>query len=163
MHEFKYKHNELYCENVSVSAVAKKFGTPFYLYSHQTLVDHFLKIKKAFAPVNPLICFAVKANGNLAVIKTLVDVGAGVDIVSGGELYKALKAGADPQKICYASVGKTKQEITTAIQKRILFFNVESEAELTEINRISKKLNKKTQVALRLNPDVDAVTHKSIT
>jgi len=163
MHAFKYKHNELYCENVRVSAVAKKVGTPFYLYSHQTLVDHFLKIKKAFASVNPLICFAMKANGNLTVIKTLVNHGAGVDIVSGGELYKALKAGANPQKICYASVGKTEQEISNAISKNILFFNVESEAELIEINRISKKLNKKIHVALRLNPDVDAVTHKSIT
>jgi diaminopimelate decarboxylase len=163
MHEFKYKHNDLYCEDVRVSAVAKSVGTPFYLYSQKTLIDHFNKIKKAFAPVHPLICFAMKANGNLAVIKTLVDQGAGVDIVSGGELYKALKAGANPQKICYASVGKTEQEITTAIQKHVLFFNVESEAELIEINRIAKKLNKKVQVALRLNPDVDAVTHKSIT
>jgi len=163
MHQFKYKHNELYCENLKVAAIAKKVGTPFYLYSHQTLVDHFRKIKKAFAAVDPLICFAMKANGNLAVIKTLVNEGAGVDIVSGGELFKALKAGARAQKICYASVGKTEQEITSAIQKHILFFNVESEAELIAINRISKKLNKITQIAIRLNPDVDAITHKSIT
>lgn len=163
MHSFHYKNNELYCEGVSVRSIAQKVGTPFYLYSHETLVDHFRKIKKAFAPVNPLICFAMKANGNMAVIRTLVNEGAGVDIVSGGELYKALKAGANAKKICYASVGKTEKEITEAIRRSILFFNVESQAELAEINRISGKLHKKTQVALRLNPDVDAVTHKAIT
>lgn len=163
MHNFHYKNNELYCEGVSVRSIAQKVGTPFYLYSHETLVDHFRKIKKAFAAVNPLICFAMKANGNLAVIRTLVNVGAGVDIVSGGELYKALKAGANPKKICYASVGKTEQEIADAMRHGILFFNVESMAELAEINRISGKLKRKTQVALRLNPDVDAVTHKAIT
>lgn len=163
MHAFKYKNNELYCENVKISTVAKKVGTPLYIYSHQTLVDHFRKIKKAFSVIDPLICFAMKANGNLAIIRTLVKEGAGVDIVSGGELYKALKAGAKAQKICYASVGKTEAEIIKAIKEHILFFNVESEAELVEINRISKRLRTKTQVALRLNPDVDAVTHRSIT
>lgn len=163
MHSFYYKNNELYCEGVSVRVIAQKVGTPFYLYSHETLVDHFQKIQEAFASVDPLICFAMKANGNLAVIRTLVKKGAGVDIVSGGELFKALKAGASAKKICYASVGKTEDEITEAIKKGILFFNVESEAELAAINRISGKLKKKTQVALRLNPDVDAVTHKAIT
>ncbi len=163
MHHFHYKNQELFCEGISVAEIARKVGTPFYLYSHQTLIDHFRKIKTAFAPVDPLICFAMKANGNLAVMRTLIREGAGVDIVSGGELQKALKAGADPQKICYASVGKTESEITLALKSNILFFNVESIAELYEINRIAKKLNKKAQVALRLNPDVNAVTHAAIT
>ncbi|MDP8266668.1 MAG: diaminopimelate decarboxylase [Candidatus Aceula meridiana] len=163
MHRFHYKNNELYCEHVKVAAVAKAVGTPFYLYSYQTLVYHYQQIEEAFAPVNPLICFAMKSNGNLAVVRTLINQGAGVDIVSGGELQKALKAGADPQKICFTSVGKTDEEITLAIKKRILLFNVESLAELSNLNAIAKRLGKKPQVALRLNPDVDAVTHKSIT
>lgn len=163
MHHFQYKNGKLFCEQVSVSAVAQKVGTPFYLYSHQTLIDHFHKIKKAFAPVNPLICFAMKANGNLALMRTLINEGAGIDIVSGGELQKALKAGADPRKICYASVGKTEEEIAFALKKNILFFNVESIAELCEINRIAKTYGMTAQVALRLNPDVNAVTHAAIT
>src|SRR3990167_7773601 len=111
MHDFLFKNGELHCEDVRVQDIAKKVGTPFYLYSHHTLVDHFTKIKKAFAPVNPLICFAMKSNSNLAVLKTLVNEGAGLDIVSQGELMKALKAGVNPKKIVFASVGKTEQEI----------------------------------------------------
>ncbi|MEI7998823.1 MAG: diaminopimelate decarboxylase, partial [Candidatus Omnitrophota bacterium] len=136
MHDFKSKNAELYCENVKVATVAKSVGTPFYLYSYKTLTDHFLKIQKAFAPVNPLVCFAMKSNGNLAVIKSLVDLGAGIDIVSVGELKKALLVGVDPKKIVFASVGKTEEEIAFAIKTGILLFNVESEPELAEINRI---------------------------
>ncbi len=163
MHDFIFKNDELYCEDTKVSAIAHKVGTPFYLYSHHTLVDHFLKIKKAFAPVNPLICFAMKANGNLAVLKTLLNEGAGVDIVSQGELKKALHLKANPKKIVFASVGKTEEEIAFAINKGIQFFNVESVPELEEINRVAKNLRKKTQVALRINPDVEAATHAFIT
>lgn len=163
MHDFKFKNDELYCEDVKVSAIAKKVGTPFYLYSHHTLVDHFTKIEKAFAPVNPLICFAMKANGNLAVLKTLLNQGAGVDIVSVGELRKALKVKANPEKIVFASVGKTEEEIAFAIKTGILFFNVESVPELEEINRVAKKLKTKTHVALRVNPDVETGTHSFIT
>ena len=163
MHDFKFKNNELYCESVKVSAVAKKVGTPFYLYSHATLVDHFKKIKEAFAPINPLICFAMKSNGNAAVVKTLIDQGAGIDIVSGGELKKAIKIGTDPKTICFTSAGKTEEEIILAIKKDILLFNVESKEELGAINAIARKLKKTVQVALRINPDVDAATHKSIT
>src|SRR3989338_3837986 len=107
MHDFQFKNNELHCESTKVSAIAKKVGTPFYLYSHHTLVDHFTKIKKAFARVGPLICFAMKSNDNLAVLRTLANQGAGFDIVSVGELKKARMAGADPRKIVFASVGKT--------------------------------------------------------
>jgi diaminopimelate decarboxylase len=163
MHDFKFRDNELYCESVKVSTVAEKVGTPFYLYSHHTLVDHFTKIKKAFAPVNPLICFAMKANDNLAVLKTLENEGAGFDIVSGGELKKALMVGADPRKIVFASVGKTEEEIVGAIRAGILFFNVESLPELEEINRVASMMGKKASVALRINPDVAAPTHSKIT
>ena len=163
MHDFKFKNNELYCEAVKVRDVAKKMGTPLYLYSHNTLVDHFTKIKKAFEPVNPIICFAMKSNDNLAVLKTLANEGAGFDIVSSGELKKALKVGANPQKIVFASVGKTEDEIVEAIKAGILFFNVESLPELEEINRIAKKLNARPKVALRINPDVGAATHAKIT
>lgn len=160
MHDFEFKAGHLYCENVKVTDVARSVGTPFYLYSYKTLTDHFLKIQKAFAPLNPIICFAMKSNGNLNVVKSLVELGAGIDIVSVGELKKALIAGADPQKIVFASVGKTEEEISFAIKTGILLFNVESEPELAEINRIAVKMGKKVQAALRINPDVPAPTHE---
>lgn len=163
MHDFLFKNGQLHCEDVKVTSIADKVGTPCYIYSYHTLVDHFTKIQKAFKSVDPLICFAMKSNGNLAVIKTLIDLGAGIDIVSIGELRKALLAGADPKKIVFASVGKTEEEIKEAIKTGILFFNVESEPELKEINRIARKVNKKVKVALRINPDVAAATHEKIT
>ena len=163
MHDFQFKNNALYCESTPVEAIAQAVGTPFYLYSHHTIVDHFTKIQKAFAPVDPLICFAMKANGNSAVVKALLNEGAGVDIVSQGELRKALSLGADPRKIVFASVGKTEEEIIFAIKNGILFFNVESIPELEAINRVAGKLHKKTRVALRINPDVEAATHTFIT
>lgn len=163
MHDFKFKNGELYCEGVKVRDVAARVGTPFYLYSHNTLRDHFTKIQKAFAPVSPLICFAMKSNDNLAVLKTLANLGAGFDIVSGGELKKALRTGVDASKIVFASVGKTGEEITDAINAGILLFNVESLPELEEIHRIAQKMNKKPKVALRINPDVKALTHAKIT
>ena len=163
MHDFLFKNSELHCENIRVSQIARKVGTPFYLYSHHTLLDHLTKIQKAFALVDPLVCFAMKANGNLAVLKTLIKGGAGVDIVSGGELKKALFLKAAPKKIVFASVGKTQEEISAAIKAGILLFNVESLPELEEINRVAKQLKKKTQVALRINPDVEAPTHQFIT
>ncbi len=163
MHDFKFKNGELYCEDVKVADVAKEVGTPFYLYSHHTLVDHFTKIQTAFREISPLICFAMKSNDNMAVVKTLMDQGAGFDVVSVGELRKALKVGADPQKIVFASVGKTEEEIAEAIHSGILLFNVESRPELEEINRIAGDLQKKPKVALRINPDVAALTHAKIT
>ena len=163
MHEFKYKNNKLYCENIRVEDLAKKFGTPLYVYSYQTLVEHYLKLKSAFSEINPLICYSVKANSNLAILKALVAKGSGLDIVSGGELFRAKKAGCPPARIVYASVGKTAQEIRAAITRGILFFNVESLPELENINRIAASLNKVTRVAIRINPDVEAKTHKYIT
>ena len=163
MHRFTYKHNRLYCENVSMEKIANSMGTPFYLYSYQTLIDHYQKIEKAFQGVDPLICFSMKANSNLAVLKALLSKGAGLDIVSGGELYKALKIGCPTKKIVYASVGKRPDEIREAIKHNILLFNVESEPELSMINTIARTLGKRVSVALRLNPDVAARTHKYIT
>ena len=163
MHDFKYKNNELYCENVKVRTIANKVGTPCYIYSHHTLVDHFTKIQRAFAKLNPIICYAMKANDNMAVLKTLHNEGSGFDIVSGGELKKALKIGADPKKIVFASVGKTEEEIIAAIKAKILLFNVESEPELAHINRVARKMKRQVQVALRINPDIEAPTHAKIT
>lgn len=163
MHEFKYKKNNLYCENLKLRDLALRFGTPLYVYSYYTLIGHFLRLKDAFKEIDPLICYSVKANSNLAILRALVDKGAGLDIVSGGELFRALKVGCPPEKIVYASVGKTDKEIEEAIKNGILFFNVESVPELENINRISKKLRKITQVAIRINPDVAPKTHKFIT
>jgi diaminopimelate decarboxylase len=163
MHEFKYKNRNFYCEDILINNLAERFGTPLYVYSYQTLTDHFTKLKKAFEPVNPLICYSVKANSSLSILKALVDKGAGLDIVSGGELFRARKVNCPAKKIVYASVGKTEKEITEAVKLGILFFNVESFPELKSIERIAKKLNKHVNVALRINPDVEPKTHKYIT
>ena len=163
MHEFKFKGNKLYCEKVAVSDLVKKYGTPLYIYSYNTFINHYLKLKQAFQAVDPLICYSVKANSNLTILKSLVARGAGLDIVSGGELFRALKAGCASQKIVYASVGKTDAEIEEAIRKGIMFFNVESLPELENINRFAGLLRRKTNVALRINPDVEPKTHHYIT
>ncbi|MDP3731648.1 MAG: diaminopimelate decarboxylase [Candidatus Omnitrophota bacterium] len=163
MHEFKYKGSYLYCEDIRIRDLANRFVTPLYIYSYHTLVDHFIKLKVAFREVEPLICYSVKANSNLAVLRALVDKGAGLDIVSGGELFRAIKIGCPAEKIVYASVGKTDKEIEEAIRRRILFFNVESLPELENINRIAGRLNKIANVAIRINPDVEPKTHKFIT
>ena len=143
--------------------LARRFGTPLYIYSYQTLIDHFMKLKTALRQLNPLVCYSVKANSNLAILRALVDKGAGLDIVSGGELFRALKVGCPPEKIVYASVGKTASEIEEAIRRGILFFNVESLPELANINQIAKRLNRRASVSIRINPDVEPATHKFIT
>ena len=163
MHHFKYRHNRLYCESVDIQNIAERVGTPFYLYSHKTLIDHYTKIKQAFKRLDPLICFSMKSNSNLSVIKALVNAGAGLDIVSGGELFKAKRVKADTKKIVYASVGKTPLEINNAITSGILLFNVESVPELAMIDRLCGRLKKTAQVAIRVNPGVKAKTHKYIT
>ncbi|MDP2905085.1 MAG: diaminopimelate decarboxylase, partial [Candidatus Omnitrophota bacterium] len=163
MHEFHYHDNHLYCEKVRVEDLAQKFGTPLYIYSYHTLLDHFIKLEQAFRAINPLICYSVKANSNLAILKALVEKGAGLDIVSGGELFRAKLAGCPAQKIVYASVGKTDAEIEEAIHSGILFFNVESLPELENINRIAGRMNRVPKVAIRINPDVEPKTHKFIT
>jgi diaminopimelate decarboxylase len=163
MHEFKYRGRQLYCENLKIQNLVHRFGTPLYIYSHKTLLEHYRKIKKAFRSINPLICFSVKANSNLFILRSLVNQGAGLDVVSGGELFRALRAGCPKEKIVYASVGKTGAEIREAIKAGILFLNVESLPELKNINRIAKIVNKKARVAIRINPDIAPATHKFIT
>jgi diaminopimelate decarboxylase len=160
---FHYENNELYCEEVLVADIAEEVGTPFYLYSNRTLVDHYKKLDKAFENVDHLICFSMKSNANLAVCRTLVNEGSGADIVSGGELYRAIKAGFHPQSIVFAGVGKTEAEIEYALNTDILMFNVESMSEARAIGRVAGRLGKKARIALRVNPDVDAKTHKHIT
>lgn len=163
MHEFKYRGNVLCCERARIPAIARKVGTPFYLYSRQTLADHFRKLKEAFEEIDPLICFSMKSNSNLSVCKALQNEGAGFDIVSGGELYKAMRIGADPKKIVYASVGKKSSEIEEAIRRGILLFNVESVPELLLINSVAGRMKRKADVAIRVNPDVAPKTHRYIT
>jgi len=162
MHEFKFIDNELHCEAIKVRDIAHKVPTPFYLYSYKTLLDHYRKLKAAFRPISPLICFSMKSNSNLAVLRALVKAGAGLDIVSGGELYRARLAGVDPRKVVYAGVGKKRNEIEDAIRFGILFFNVESEEELSEIQDAAVSLGKRVNVAIRINPDVIPKTHRYI-
>ena len=163
MHEFRYIGSHLCCEKARLEDLARKFATPLYVYSYHTLISHFLKLRAAFREIRPLICYSVKANSNLAILKALVDQGAGLDIVSGGELFRALRAGCPPEKIVYASVGKTGREIEEALRAGILFFNAESLSEIENINRIAGALRKSARVAVRLNPDVEPKTHKYIT
>ncbi|MBU1007127.1 MAG: diaminopimelate decarboxylase [Candidatus Omnitrophica bacterium] len=163
MHDFKYKNSRLYCESVSIAELAEKYGTPLYVYSRRTFLDHYRKLRDAFKSVKPLICYSVKANSNLSILKLLVAEGAGLDIVSGGELFRALKAGASPRKIVYASVGKTAKEIEYAVKSNILLFNAESLSEIRMINNVAGRLGRKQAIALRVNPNVKAKTHKYIT
>ena len=163
MHYFQYRKNELYCETVRVRDIAEQVGSPFYLYSNRTLIEHYNKIRDAFRPIRPLICFSMKSNSNLSVCRSLVKAGAGLDIVSGGELFKAIKVKAEPKKIVYASVGKTAMEIDRALRTNILFFNVESIPELIMIEKLCARNGKRANISVRLNPGVDAHTHKYIT
>ena len=162
MSYFKYLKNKLFVENVSIMSVIKKNKTPFYLYSNKYIKENYLNFAKAFKDINPLICFAAKANNNLAIMKILGSLGSGADVVSVGELLKALKAGIKPHKIVFSGVGKTEEELTLAIRKKILLINVESESEAILINKIGKKINKIVSIGFRLNPNVDAQTHKKI-
>ncbi len=163
MHDFRYVGKKLFCEGVAVETLAKKFGTPLYIYSQRTLTDHFQKLDSALAPLDHLICFAMKANSNLAVLRTIANLGGGFDIVSGGELQRVIAAGGDPRKCVFAGVGKTEAEIEFALRKNIYSFNVESEPELLRINRIAARLEKIAPVAVRVNPNIAANTHAKIT
>ena len=163
MHDFRYVKGRLHCEGVSIDSLIKKHGTPLYVYSSSTLTDHFQKLDTALAPLDHLVCFAMKSNSNQAVLRTLADLGSGFDTVSGGEIQRAIAAGGDPRKCVFAGVGKTGAEIAYALRKRIYCFHVESEPELERINRIAGQLKKKAPVAIRVNPNVDAKTHKKIT
>lgn len=162
MHFFDYKGNKFYAEGVAIEKIAKEVGTPCYIYSHKTLIRHYAAFDEAFASVPHLICYSVKANSNIAVLNTFIKQGGGVDIVSGGELFRALKAGANPKKIVYSGVGKKEDEIEYALKTGILMFNVESPEELRAINKIADRLKKKANFAIRVNPNVDPKTHPYI-
>ena len=163
MHDFRYVGNQLYCEGVPVGSLARKFGTPLYVYSQRTLTEHFQKLDRALSPVEHLICFALKSNGNLSVLRTLANLGSGFDIVSGGELQRVIAAGRRPATMRFRRRGQTEAEIEFALRRGIYSFNAESEPELARINRVAARLKKIAPVAVRVNPNVEAHTHAKIT
>jgi diaminopimelate decarboxylase len=162
MHLFQYREGKLHCEDVDLARVAEELGTPTYVYSAGTILDHYARLDIALQPLDHLICYAVKANSNRAILKLLAGAGAGFDIVSGGELYRVLAAGGDSAKCTFAGVGKSREEIEYALEQRVYSFNVESEAELEHIGRIAGEKETRAPIALRVNPDVDAHTHEYI-
>jgi diaminopimelate decarboxylase len=159
MDYFHYRNGLLHCEEVPVPALADKFGTPLYVYSQRTLLHHLAQIQRAFAGVEPLICYSVKTNGNLSICRLMADNGSGFDVTSGGELYRALKAGGTGSKIVFAGVGKTADEFRYALENNVRLFNVESEAELQALGSVASKLCKVAPVALRVNPSLPPKTH----
>ncbi len=163
MHSFRYVGDRLFCEGASIEALVKEHGSPLYVYSAATLTDHFSKLDSALAPLDHLVCYAMKANSNAAVIRLFANLGGGFDTVSAGELQRVIAAGGDPKKCVFAGVGKTEEEIAFALRKGIYSFNVESEPELRRINRVAAKLKKVAPIAVRVNPNIDAGTHAKIT
>lgn len=163
MHSFRYTQGELFAENVSLQSLAEQHGTPLYVYSKATITGHFTRLDAALGKLDHLICYAVKANSNLAVLSTIAKLGGGFDIVSAGELYRVIKAGGDASKCTFAGVGKTRDEIVYALEQGVYCINAESEAELRYINQVAGEIGKKAPVAVRVNPNVDAKTHAKIT
>ena len=163
MHDFHFAGNKLCCEGVALETLAKKFGTPLYVYSQHTLTDHFRKLDAALAPLDHLVCFAMKANSNLSVMRTLANLGSGFDVVSAGELQRVIAAGGDPGKCVFAGVAKSAAEIEFALRKGIYSFNCESEPEILRINKVAARLKKIAPIAVRVNPNVAAKTHAKIT
>jgi len=162
VHLFEYRDGRLHCEDVDLTRVAKEFGTPTYVYSAGTVLDHYMRLDNALAPIDHLICYAVKANSNRTILKLLAEAGAGFDIVSGGELFRVFAAGGDPAKCTFAGVGKSREEIEYALKEGVYCFNVESEQELEQIDNIAGAKNLRAPIALRVNPDVEAHTHEYI-
>jgi len=162
MHRFQYQNGELFCEEVPLNEVADQFETPTYVYSANTILENYRRLHQALAPLDREICYAVKANSNLSILRLLASAGSGFDIVSGGELFRILKAGGHPARCTFAGVGKTREEIRYALQQGIYSFNVESEAELDAIESVAAELGIKAPVAIRVNPNVDPKTHKYI-
>lgn len=162
MHSFHYRDDRLHCEEVNLERVAEKYGTPLYVYSAGTILDHYRRLDLAINAIDHLICYAVKANSNRAILRLLSGENSGFDIVSGGELFRVLSAGGDPQKCTFAGVGKSDEEIEYALEQGVLSFNVESESELEHIDRIARSKGIRAPVALRINPDVDAGTHRYV-
>ncbi len=167
MDYFNYIRGRLHVEEQPIDQIADAYSTPLYIYSARTIVEHYRKLTAAFARVGdlgdtPLLCYSIKANSNLSILKLMRDLGSGFDVVSGGELFRALKVGADPRKIVFAGVGKSDEELRYALRNNILLFNIESEEEMENLNRIAGELGKTAQAALRVNPDVDPQTHTYI-
>jgi len=162
MDHFTYKKGRLFAENVKIDKIAEAAGTPVYIYSKATFIDHLQKIQKAYSELDTMICYSVKACGNINILKFMAELGSGFDVVSGGELFRALQAGGEPSKIVFAGVGKTDSEIIEALNADIEYFNIESEAELQNLIALSGKLGKRTKAALRVNPDVEYKTHAYI-
>ena len=162
MNNLKFKKNDLFIENISIKKLAKKFATPFYCYSSNTIIQKYKKFELPFKNSDTIICYAVKANPNIAILKILSNLGAGAEVVSAGELRRALKAGVKAKKIVFSGVGKSYSEIKFAIEKNILQINIESIEELELITKIAKKLRKKVQIGIRINPNIDAKTHTKI-
>ncbi len=162
MHHFSYKNDELFCESIPVRVIAEAVGTPFYLYSHATLTSNFIAMDSAFGEIPHRTCFAMKSCSNVAILRIFARLGGGVDIVSGGELFRALKAGVDPKRIVYSGVGKTDAEMRYALKSGILLFNVESVEELERLNKVAAEAGLKAPVSFRVNPDIDPKTHPYI-
>lgn len=163
MHHFDYRGRQLFCEGIPLRELARRYGTPLYVYAYQTVADHFQRLTRALSPLNHLICYAVKANSNLAILAALEKLGSGFDVVSEGELRRALAAGSDPQRCVFAGVGKTETEIEYALRQNIYAFNIESEPELQRVRRVARRLKKTAPVSFRVNPNIDAGTHAKIT
>lgn len=163
MDDFYYEGGGLRCEGVALDEIARAAGTPTYVYSHSAIERAYRELDEAFSGLDHLVCYAVKANGNLAVLRALASLGAGADIVSGGELYRAMRAGFDPKKVVFAGVGKTETELMAGLGERILLFNVESASELERLEQLATRFGKRARVSLRVNPDVDAGSHDHIT
>ncbi|HVY60741.1 MAG TPA: diaminopimelate decarboxylase, partial [Planctomycetota bacterium] len=159
---FTYRDGQLHAEEIPVGEIAREVRTPAYVYSKATLLDHYDKLARAFAAVDPLICYSVKANSNLSILRLMKERGAGFDVVSGGELFRTMKIEADPAKVVFAGVGKTDEEIRYALRKQIFLFNVESRPELQRIHQIAREMGLKARVTIRVNPDVDPQTHRYI-
>lgn len=159
MDHFNYRNGVLHCEDVPVPALAAEYGTPLFVYSEATLVRHLTEIQKAFAPADPIICYSVKTNGNLSIAKLMAEHGSGFDVTSGGELYRALRAGSNGAKIVFAGVGKTDAEMRYGLENNVFLFNVESEEELFALGAVAQSMGRKAPVALRVNPDLPPKTH----
>src|SRR2546423_3980494 len=160
---FNYKNGELHCEDVPAERIARDVGTPAYVYSKATFLHHYRQIAQAFAPINATICYSIKTCGNINILRFLAQEGCGFDVTSGGELFRALQAGGDPKKMIYAGVGKTDDEIADGINAGIAAFNLESEEEIENVDRIAARVGKTAIGAIRINPDVDPKTHAKTT
>lgn len=160
MEPFQYRDRQLYCEDVPVAELAARFGTPLYVYSQSAILETLKSLRSAFADVDPLVCYSVKANSNLGILKVMAEHGSGFDVVSGGELHREKLAGGNPERTVFAGVGKTDDEIVAGLEAGVLMFNVESEGELEAITRVAAAMNRVAPIALRVNPDVDPRTHR---